>query len=163
MRQWHAIGIFCEDIREEARSLHTLLGIMPDRMKVTKIPGGFSKLGMYVRVHVPVETDVGAIDVTIRLPDETESTLAGFTVDQVKEEQQKARENGMLHAGFIMQLVGAGIPIKQAGRLDLVVSVGGDKCVCGSLRIFQDEATSSATASGRQTLQFQPVAPESSS
>lgn len=146
MRRWQAVGLFCEDIREEARSLHTLIGVMPGNMRVPRIPGAFARLGMYVRVHVEAAaTDVGDIGMTLVLPDGNKNHFDGFTTDQVNVELQKAIENGLPHAGFMLQAVGTSVPIKAQGRIELVATIGNESIICASMRVFQEATVSSVS------------------
>jgi hypothetical protein len=143
MRKWHAVGLFCEDIRQEANALYTLLGVMPDNMKVPRMPGSFAKLGMYVRVRADVDADIGPIALKIQSPDGTIASFDGFSAAEVKKEQEKAKANGFNHVGLMIQTVAGNLHMKTPGRIDLVVEIDGTSEICGSLRVFIESSDAS--------------------
>lgn len=147
MQAWNAVAVFCEDIREETRNLNSLMGVFPDNMNVPKIPGAFSKIGFYARVHVNAKADVGAISVYLRLPDGHEDSLQTVAADLVKKEQKKSRENQRPNAGFIVQGILNGLPITQEGQLQLIVRVGDEETVAGVLALKLDQSVRDSTAS----------------
>ena len=61
-----AIGIFCEDIRQEKSEQDTLIGILPDNVNVPSIPGMFPKLGLVVRMHFDVSSSARQFFVILR-------------------------------------------------------------------------------------------------
>jgi hypothetical protein len=42
-----AMGVFCDDIREEVQGMHSLVGIYPDNVNVPVVPRMMPKLGLY--------------------------------------------------------------------------------------------------------------------
>src|SRR5947199_412358 len=77
MQSRHAIGIFCEDIREEKNEVYSLIGVMPDNINVPATPGMLPKLAIYARFHVPPTLNVGAIDLKLRFANGVEVALRG--------------------------------------------------------------------------------------
>ncbi len=152
MHHWHAVGVFCEDIREETRNLISLMGIMPDNINVPKIPGRFPRLGVYARVHVNADaTDIGEIKLRLRFPDGSEDSMEGFTRDVIRAEQTKAKATGKPFAGFGIQMMTTGLPIKSEGLLQLIVSVGSEETVAAMLYVKTTSTSSEQPASQSQS------------
>jgi hypothetical protein len=143
MQKWHAIGLFCEDVREE-KTGHSLIGIMPDNLRVSSVPGVLPKLGMYFRVHLDPAADAVAISSKVRFPDGTEHVLSTFDQGAVRATQEQSRSKGAPWVGFVMVAVASPLPIPAEGRICAVVTVGDEDIVCGALNV---EITPEATAS----------------
>jgi hypothetical protein len=156
---WSAVGLFCEDVRDEAHSRHTLLGVLPDNMDVPKFPGTLNKLGVYVRVHIDATADVGPLEVRIKVFDNDEQVLGGFDAESIKKQQEIARGNQTPTAGFIISAVAGRIPIARPGRINLIAQVGEESIVCGSLRLF---TSSSSSDPAQPASQSAPASPEKS-
>jgi hypothetical protein len=133
MRAWNAIGLFCEDVRENGRSI---IGIMPDHMEVNVIPGALPKIGIYIRVHLDPTDDVKSITAAIKFPDGNTSALGGFNTEQIQQTQRDTIAKGTPWAGFIITAVAAPFPIASVGRLLLIVKVDDQEMVCGSLNVI---------------------------
>ena len=143
MHQWHAIGIFCEDVRDEKQS-HSLIGVMSDNVNVPAIPGMFPKLGIYVRINVSPSADIGPISLKLHNPNGTQLQLAGFDADFVKKTQQEAADKGSPWAGFMITGIASPFPIEAPGIVLLVATLAGEEVVCAVLNV---QLIPSATAS----------------
>jgi len=134
MRSWHAIGIFCEDIRQE-KTGQSLMGIWPDNVNVPEAPGVFPRIGVYVRVHVEPSANVGAISGRLRFPDGSHHELGAFDLNLVKKTQEESRQKDAPWAGFVLTALAYNFPIQAEGRLLLLARIGDDEVVCGSLNV----------------------------
>lgn len=147
MRPWHAIGLFCEDVRQEKNG-QSLMAIWPDNVQVPQIPGALPRMAVFVRVQVEPTADIGAISAKILFPDKSEHPIGDFSAEQVKETQKTSREAGAPWAGFMLTAIAFGFPIEQTGRLLLVAKIGDEEIVCGGLNVVLGEkVTPSSTAS----------------
>jgi hypothetical protein len=163
MNPFNVVAVFCDDIREEVRNRHTLVGVYPDNVTVPKIPGRFSRLALYARVHFDVNSEFDNCSLHVRLPDGEEKSLGNFSETSVKEGVAAAKEKGLPTVGLIMQAVFQNVPIKAAGRIDAIASVNGEQFIAGVLNvILKEEAVpTTSTASPQPSAQSQPVVSKS--
>ena len=76
MRDWNAVCLFCEDVREKHGD--TLLGIFPDNINVADIQHHL-RLGVYVRIHINVDSKIQSISAKLRTTTGEELLLEGLT------------------------------------------------------------------------------------
>ncbi len=134
MSDWNVVGLFCEDIREEKTGVHTLVGVFPDNLNVSELPGMMPKLCIYVRFHLDVNADVRSITAMLRFPT-SEQSLGGFDPDLIKKTQEDSRKKGTPLAGLILKGISGPIKIPGPGRILAIAKVNDDEIVCGSLNI----------------------------
>jgi hypothetical protein len=139
----NVVGLFCEDVREE-KTGHTVIGILPDNMNVSALPGALPRLGIYIRCHVDPSAEIGAISGKLRFADGEEIHLATFDETAVKKTQAETRDKGTPLAGFIMVAVAMMVQIKVAGSISAFVNIGGAEILAASLNIQVDHPTSPA-------------------
>jgi hypothetical protein len=135
------------------------MGIMPDKLNVPAIPGFFSKLGIYVRIHVRTDATTTGIRVRLMLPDGTEKHLETFSETYVQTELTKALAQGRPYIGFLIQSTATMLPLTRTGRLNLMVDIGGEEILAASLEVATQAKTS--TVSAQPSAQSPPVAPKS--
>jgi hypothetical protein len=135
MRDWHAIGLFCEDIREEKSQQDTLIGILPDNISVPSFPGGIPKLGVYVRIHLSAETNIGSISITLHFPNGDKMLLGGFDDKLIREQRTLSGEKKNPFIGLVSKVIASPVVFTQAGRILLVINVGGEEMICGALNV----------------------------
>jgi hypothetical protein len=137
MRPWHAVALFCEDIRDEQGPKKSLMGVLPDNLTVPETPGALPKLGIYVRINLdPSTKDVGEIAVKLRFADGTENSLGGFDADTVKRSLLDARSKGAPWCGFVLTALAIPFPVTNSGQILAVALVGDEEVVCGGLNIL---------------------------
>jgi hypothetical protein len=153
MRSWHAVGLFCDDIRMEAERRSSLMGIFPDNLNMPAIPGVIPRVGLYVRIHMNVDADAVPLSALLRFPHGEDKTLGGFDTARVRQAQNESKERQASHAGFVIQAVGLMVQVKQPGRILLIASVGDEESVCGGLNVQLQPSTSPSAS---------PTAPPSS-
>jgi hypothetical protein len=146
MRSWHAVGLFCEDIRQEQNG-QSLMAIWSDNLHVPGLPAILQRISVFIRIHIDPHASVGSISAVLRLFDGSENSIGGFTEDNVKDTQKASRESGLPWAGFMLSAIAFGFPISSSGKLLLVVRVGDEELVCGALNIVSDNPTTSSTSS----------------
>jgi hypothetical protein len=132
-----AIGLFCEDIREERSGQDTIIGVLPDRINITSLPGMLPKLCLYVRVHVSPPEEVGPIVARIIMPDGKTLAEGKMEDEKIEQSRSKAAKDGHPYMGVILKFVIAPLPITQEGRISAEVDIGGrkEKEVCGALHL----------------------------
>ena len=141
-----AIALFCEDIREEKSGSDILIGVMTDNLNL-QIPvpkgtarpkgatGGLSKLGIYVRVVLPVDDPVERFDVTLKHPEGTERALGSFSDEGIKETLNEARKRNSPIVGFIFKAIVAPFLLPQDGRLEVHVTTPSRDLIAGILNV----------------------------
>jgi len=134
MASWNAIGLFCEDVREEKQT-YSIVGILPDNMHLSSVPSAIPKLGIYLRTHIDVSTNVESISAKLRYPDGSEQALSEFDPTLIRDTLNHSRATGAPIAAFIISGVASPMPITMAGRILIIVQVDKDEMVCGSLNI----------------------------
>lgn len=135
MRGWSAVGLFCEDIRQEINGIETFVGVLPDNLAIPAVPGMMPKLGIYTRVHITPDFDVKKISVRVdffngkRLQD-----LGSFNEEAINREKASARETGSPLIGFIFRATISPAPVTEFGRILLWVKIDDEEWPCGGLR-----------------------------
>lgn len=131
-----AIGIFCEDIREERSGQDTIIGVLPDRINITSVPGMLPKLCLYLRVHIsPPEAEVGPISARIIMPDGKVLIENKMEHEKIAQSKSRAAKDGNPYIGLILKFVITPLPISQAGRILAEVEIGDRKEICGGLNL----------------------------
>src|SRR5260370_20549029 len=138
MREWHAIGVFCEDIREEKSDLFSLIGIMQDNIKVNGIPGAIPKLGIYTRLHISPTLDVDEIKIKIRFADGQELEISTMDSTLIKKTQNDAINQKSPWAGLMNRAIAAPFFVQVPGRILLIVRLAEEELICGTLNIIAD-------------------------
>jgi hypothetical protein len=129
------VGLFCEDIREEKSEQTTIVGVLPDNIKVPALPHILPKLAIYVRINFDPNFKPGKIKFKVIREDGSEQLLsepAKSTVDQAIKDSKKS---GAPLVGLITKAAISPLPISQAGRMLVVMQMGRKKYTCASLNI----------------------------
>lgn len=136
MAEISAIGIFCEDIREEKSGQITLIGILPDAINVPSMPGMLAKLCLYVRIHIsPADTDLERVAARIIMPDGNELVASEIDKERIASGRDKAVASGNPILGFILRFSATPLPIASPGRLLAEVTIGQQTSICGALTV----------------------------
>lgn len=146
--QWQAVGIFCEDLREEKSGQEIIIGVMPDNLRISQFPALLPKLGLYFRIHLYPTTSIRFISTRIRFPDKSELELGSFDQSSIEKTQSEARANGAPVTGLISRGVLSPLNIPGPGRVLAIVDVDGQDLVCGGLNISEG-VSPNATASAQ--------------
>lgn len=134
---WQAVGVFCEDLREEKSGQEIIIGVMPDNLRVFQLPALLPKLGLYFRIHLYPTAPIRFISTKIRFADKSELELGSFDQSSIEKTQSEARANGAPVTGLISRGVISPLSIPGPGRILAIVVVDGQELVCGSLNISE--------------------------
>lgn len=150
MRDWNAVCLFCEDVREEKNG-DTLLGIFPDNVNLPVIPTAFPKLGVYVRIHAVVNSKIQSISAKLRTANGEEIPFGSFDEEKIKETFARSEKQGAPTSGFIIRGTAAPFGVLAAGRILMLVKVNDEEIICGSLnlQVVPNPATASPQPSGQ--------------
>jgi hypothetical protein len=151
MQSFSAIGIFCEDIRQEQSGQDIIIGTFPDNVNIPSEPAStgattvFPKLGLYVRVNF----DVGGapptrVSVRLELPDGSSMAADGWDDNTIRKAFSDAKANQMPLVGLILKFVFTPFPIRQDGKLTAIVNVDGSDYVAGAINLIAKSANASA-------------------
>jgi hypothetical protein len=141
MSEVRAMGIFCEDFREEMLGLHSLIGVLPDNVNVAAVPALMPKLTLYVRIAISHECAVNEMAVVLMSPS-GENLLAESAIETVLIERAKAEAAINTTFGTIVHRATISpFPIQEYGRVKLVVRADSKEIVCGALNFANPETT----------------------
>lgn len=166
MKDVSAVALFCEDIRREAAARETLIGVMPDTIRIPRVPGVLRRLVIHARIRVNI--DYVDFDRSIRIslsgtPDGLEvrgATEGPIPKELLERSLARAKEFGLPYASVYGQIrLDEPVPIKEVGTLMVYLHCGDEKEVCGLLNI---SIKNDATASLPPASQSPPDVPASS-
>ncbi len=129
-----AIGIFCDDLREEKTEQETIVGVFPDNIMFPSVPGGFSKLALYVRITFPSDANPGEIEVRMVMPDGNEfrSNVDPALVEKTRIDSQ---EQGNPISTIISRLVFGGFMVTKLGRIIVHARIGSREMIIATLNL----------------------------
>jgi hypothetical protein len=128
-----AVALFCEDIREEKKETHTVVGVFGDIIVVPGFPGAMPKFGVYIRINIPVDNDPCKFDIFFNYPN-GERVLA-VTVEQslVASTIADAKKTNNPIAGIVSHLVASPFPITEDGRICIEIQWDEKKRIIGGV------------------------------
>jgi hypothetical protein len=129
------VALFCDDIREEIGGTTTIVGVLPDNLSVSEIPGIFPKLCVYVRMHLRSDLKPGPIVTRVLTPDGQEVGNSVAEPHMLADVLARAQNSGAPYAGLVMRFFVSPLQITQIGRIQALVSVGDKEHVAGVLNI----------------------------
>jgi hypothetical protein len=138
-----AMGVFCEDIREEVGGLHTVVGVFPDNVNVPSFPAALLKFAFYLRVRVDLGADVEPIAILLVSIKGEELPLTTIDANILAKAQEEARASGLPFGTVISKAVTQGVPIEGPGRIKAVARTGEGETICATLN-FQAVPPSAA-------------------
>jgi hypothetical protein len=141
-----AVGVFCEDIREEKGGQITIVGILPDNVNTPPRPEDASptarvvlpKLGLYLRILMETEDNVEPITVKLLLPEGEEIVLGEVDATLIARSKKEAADRGLPIAGIVNQALMQGFraPI---GTIYAAIEAGGQRHICAVLNLVPQE------------------------
>jgi hypothetical protein len=149
MPDFSAVGLFCEDIREEKTGQDTLVGILPDNMTV-QVGAIIPKLCLYVRIHIDPGTELSPVSLRVLAPNDDLLGTNEFGADLVRETREKALAKAAPITGLISKLIWLGFRIREPGRLRALLRVGDEEILCGALNL---QITPAPTVAEQQSEQ----------
>ncbi|MFM9850597.1 MAG: DUF6941 family protein [Hyphomicrobiaceae bacterium] len=136
MAEISAVGIFCEDAREEKSGQVTLVGILPDTINVPAMPGMLAKLAVYIRVHIsPPDAPVERVTARLLMPNGDELVASEVEREKISAARAKAVTAGNPILGFILRFTATPLMVQAPGRFLAEVTVGEQTSICGALTI----------------------------
>jgi hypothetical protein len=141
MLGFNVVAFFCEDIREERMGSETLIGILPDNIAVSSVPGMMPKLCVYVRTNFDSEYDLPPGSVIIRFPHGEDVTLGEITQDLIKTAREKTILDGGRLVGIKTRAAMANVIVKTAGRIQAIAKLGDREQLIASLNINVEPST----------------------
>lgn len=153
-----AIGMFCEDVRDEASGAQTIVGILPDNVNLPKVPALIPRLNLYLRLLLDPDAPPEPIMVALSFPNTETKEFPLLDAAGVTEACAQAKGTGMPYAGIVSRLVMGNFPVSQPGRLTATVAMQGGKYICAALNI-QVGSTSSSNEFAPHSTQSLPAAP----
>jgi hypothetical protein len=141
-----AVGVFCEDIREEKGGQLTIIGILPDNVNMPPRPEGASpatrvvlpKLGLYLRILMETEADVEPITVKLLLPEGEEIVLAEVDAALIAQSKKEAADRKLPVAGIVNQALMQGFRA-PTGTMYAAIETGGQRHICAVLNLIPQE------------------------
>ena len=137
MQPISAVALFCEDIRDEKSGAQTLIGIFPDNADVPAFPCTFSRLGLYLRIHIDPAFDPHSLSLVLRMPSGQEQVVAELGRELIDKGRREAEDSQSPLIGFISRTIVRDFTISGPGRIAAVVKVGEREILAGALNIQQ--------------------------
>ena len=131
--------LFCEDIREEKRNTDTIVGVMPDNIRVAQVPGLFTRIALYVRIQSPVDDPPPSISLRLELPDGESIDLGGMPQEEITKAVETARQNEAPYIGMILKAVLSNVSIESPGRFSAIALLGDKEYLAGTLNVKLEE------------------------
>jgi hypothetical protein len=135
MLEISAVGLFCEDIREERSGSNSIVGILPDNLSLSHIPGVLPKLCVYIRINIGLDRDPRPIVTYLILPNGETTAKRPLDDALIEKTRKRAKKDGSLFAGFISRIVMTPFPVEMAGRIQCLVTIGDTEYLCGALNL----------------------------
>ncbi|MBY0532749.1 MAG: hypothetical protein K2P86_12345 [Xanthobacteraceae bacterium] len=142
MPRWQAVGLFCDDLRDETRSKTSLIGIFPDNLFVSDIPVGILKIGFTVRIYVNTDSEAEEVSAKIKFADGEEKEIASFDKQFVANTIQKNRDRNLPIVGFVTGAVAGNLHVTKEGPILLIAKFGSEERICGCLNVSKREPNS---------------------
>jgi hypothetical protein len=156
------MALFCEDIRDEANGILTLVGILPDHINVANPPDkdgnapipdpaaqhkNLSRFSVYARIGFDPDYDLGEPVFTLKLPHGEILALGTVTADVVTKAKREAKERGTPLAGIVFRVAFGSFPLKKLGVAKLEVKIGKRTILAGALNFTaENQKATSSTA-----------------
>lgn len=131
-----AIGIFCEDVREEKSGQVTLVGIFADNLNVPEFPSAIPKLGMFMRVNMDPNNPPKEITSHLKTPWGPDMSLGHADSVLIKTAVDQSRANHLPVAGILMKTVISPFEIPSPGQAVVSITVDGKESVCAVLNLI---------------------------
>ena len=140
MQRFSAIGMFCEDIREEKNGQDILVGILPDSLTIAQTPSFIPKLGLYIRVHVRVDAPCHSLHSRLVNTDGTHIDFPPFDPSEIEKSFQGSLETGMTFTGLIMKAIMGPFPVPKVGIIRAYLSIDDEEFEAAALNILEDKS-----------------------
>src|SRR5262245_51753857 len=120
-----ALALFCDDLRQEIGNKDSIMGIFPDNLEASKVPGALMRLAVYIRIHIAPQFEFAPMSLRLVNPDDSEIDLGEIEQDLIRRTIATVRERGPSSiAGMISRAVMAPFPIDREGAIRVMLRVG---------------------------------------
>jgi hypothetical protein len=143
----NVVGFFCEDIRQEKTEQLTLVGVLPDRVKVPPLPpdapaeavARMPKLALYARIQFEPSDRVQSMTTKLRFPDGSVVELGRVDDETIAKAKREAIANDLPIAGIVQQAILQGLTIPRPPALITgLVEVDGKELTIAVLRFVEE-------------------------
>jgi hypothetical protein len=138
----NAVAVFCEDIRQEASGQLTLVGTMPDTIKLSRLPGMMPKLGVYLRFHITASEKPKSVSAKFVGANSSQFKEMNWNEDAINRAFTALSED-IPFAGFMGRAVRAPAKVTEVGFLGVVVVIDGKEHMAGGLKFIGLSPTAS--------------------
>lgn len=132
MKGVSVVAMFCEDIRDELRGTHSLIGILPDNMEIPAIPGILGRLSLYARIQIEESVLVKSLRLSMQVPGQ--DVILGNDLDAAAIRELRKGTIGPFST-ILTRIVVAPLPINVSGRIKAILTVDGEDEIVGYLNI----------------------------
>src|SRR5262249_46522172 len=123
--------------RQEKSETDTLIGVMPDNLAVSQVPGMMPRLALYLRGHFPVTKPPSAFALRLEFGGGRDPVnLAQIDPATIAEAAKQSRTQGNNAFGLIVKAQLKNFIVQQEGRISAVATVGDEEWLVGSLNII---------------------------
>ncbi len=138
--KYSIVAFFCEDIRTENNGKEIMIGILPDNLRVSTIPGMMGKICMYVRCHFDPTFELKSLSISLKTP--TDEILSESKVEEevIEKGYAEAGTTNNLIVGIISRMTLAPFIIKTTGRYVATANVNGESIVCGAINFLEQSS-----------------------
>lgn len=137
MQNPSAFVIFSDDIREEIESKFSIIGAISDVLYVSQLPAALPKMGIVVRVNMPVDFKAKKCAVKILEIDGSQNIIGAFDEGDIERARQQSRKADLPMLGFIIRAVASPYSIPKQGLVRVLVEIDDSELVAGALRIIE--------------------------
>jgi hypothetical protein len=148
----NVIGMFCEDIREEKSGQVSIIGILPDSIRLPPPPQAIKrqdgelsavipKLGLYIRLLMPIGPLKGPMPIRLDLPDGRNLPLGEIDDALIEKSLTEARANNLPIAGVIFHALMQGFQIARPGLIRAILTHQDEEQVCAVLNVIMPTST----------------------
>ena len=140
------VGMFCEDIRAEKSGAFTLVGIMPDNVRVPVAPtpdqhGMIPKLCVYIRINLDSATPIKTISTKVHLPDGNVLDLGNVAPNIIEKAFEGTLEKGSPLATIVLRAEFPAFPVTTLGRIFAKVTVDDEEFIAAQLKLASGPET----------------------
>lgn len=139
-----AMGVFCEDIREEKTGTQTLVGVYPDNLNIPTVPAALPKLALYMRIAVDPFVDAEQMSVWLISPKGDERKINDIDTKLVAQTQANSRKSGTPFATMISRIIAPAFPVTEYGRMKALLRIGSEEIICATLNFQVPPASPSS-------------------
>lgn len=132
---FNGITLFCDDLREEANKMNTLVGVYSDNVRVDTAPFAFAKLGLYTRLLVTPDFIIEPIEIFL-ISEDQENLITTMSAELVEKSVTDAKHEGAHTGGLISRAMYAPFPVEKATRFRVIAKTKSYQLETGTLNVM---------------------------